>query len=73
MDERTRSNKVVAVVGQKVPWRCIPCGCLAGFSESTTAVTSLAKWICPECGTLNEFEVDFRVPAHRSKTGAPGE
>jgi hypothetical protein len=64
MDAKARSSKVVAVVGEKVPWRCSPCGCQAGFSESLTPVTSVAKWICPECGTLNEFEVDFK-PAVR--------
>ena len=63
MDARTRSKKVVAVVGDKVLWRCIPCGTEAGASESMTAVTSVAKWICPECGTLNEFEVEFRIAA----------
>ena len=63
MDERKRSNKVVAVVGDKVPQRCLPCNYQVGFCESTTAVTSVAKWICPECGTLNEFEIDFRIPS----------
>jgi len=63
MDPKKRSKKVIAVVGDKVPWRCIPCGRQAGFSESTTAVTSVAKWICPECGALNEFEIDFRTTA----------
>jgi hypothetical protein len=62
MNARNRSNKVVAVVGDKVPWNCSSCACRAGSSESATAVTSVAKWICPECGALNEFEVDFKIP-----------
>jgi predicted RNA-binding Zn-ribbon protein involved in translation (DUF1610 family) len=61
MNERNRPGKVVAVVGDKVPRTCVPCGCQLGFSESATAVTSVAKWICPECGTLNEVEIEFRV------------
>jgi len=63
MDARSRSKKVEAVVGEKVPWRCDPCGTEAGNSESRSAVTSVAKWICPNCGTLNEFEVDFKIAA----------
>jgi hypothetical protein len=61
MNERNRPARVVAVVGDKVPRRCVPCGYQLGFSESTTAVTSVAKWICPECGSLNEFEIEFRT------------
>ena len=61
MDERSRSKKVTALVGEMVPQRCRPCGVDAGFVESKTAITSVAKWICPTCGTLNEFEVEFRV------------
>ena len=61
MDARNGSSKVVAVVGEKVPRLCLPCGYQLGFCESTTAVTSVAKWICPECGTLNQFEIEFRI------------
>jgi hypothetical protein len=61
MDERTRSKKIIAVVGEKVARRCAPCGAEAGFLESPTAMTSVAKWICLECGASNEFEVEFRV------------
>jgi len=61
MDERTRSKKIIAVVGEKVPRRCSACGDEAGILESQTAITSVAKWICPKCGTLNEFEVEFRA------------
>jgi len=63
MDARIRSKKVEAVVGETVPWRCDPCGTEAGNSKSLTAVTSVAKWICPNCGTLNEFEVHFKMTA----------
>lgn len=63
MDERTRSKKIVAVVGEKVPWHCSACGDEAGLLESKTAITSVAKWFCPKCGTLNEFEVEFRTAA----------
>jgi hypothetical protein len=61
MDARNRSKKVVALVGEQVPRRCILCGYQLGFSESKTAVTCVAKWICSDCGTLNEFEVEFRI------------
>jgi hypothetical protein len=63
MDAKARSKKVVAVVGERVPWRCGPCGTESGFSESISPVTSVAKWICPKCGAQNEFEVEFRSPA----------
>ena len=63
MDERTRSKKIIAVVGEKIPLQCNACGPEAGFLESQTAMTSVAKWICPKCGTLNEFEVEFRTAA----------
>ena len=63
MDERTRSKKILAVVGQKVAWHCTSCGAEAGFLESKTAITSVAKWICMQCGTENEFEVEFKVAA----------
>jgi transposase-like protein len=63
MDERTRPKKIIAIVGEKISRRCSPCGAEAGFLESKTAITSVAKWICPECGTLNEFEVEFRIAA----------
>ena len=33
MDERTRSKKIVAVVGEKVSRCCVPCGAEAGFLE----------------------------------------
>jgi len=61
VDERNRSKKIFADVGDKVPRRCGPCGAEAGFLESMTATTSVAKWICSKCGALNEFEVEFRI------------
>ena len=63
MDERSRSKKIIAVVGEKILWHCIQCGADAGFLESKTAITSVAKWICLKCGTQNEFEVEFRFAA----------
>ena len=60
MDERPRSKKIIAVVGEKVSRQCTRCGADAGFLESTTAITSVAKWICLKCGAPNEFEVEFR-------------
>ena len=63
MDKRARSKTIIAVVGEMVPRRCLACGAEAGFLESETAMTSVAKWICVKCGTQNEFEVEFRPAA----------
>jgi transcription elongation factor Elf1 len=63
MDAKGQSKKVFANVGDKIPWRCGQCNSEAGFSESVKPVTAVAKWICPNCGTLNEFEVQFKIGA----------
>ena len=53
-------RKVIASVGQKVPRHCSHCGTDTGFVESEAAVHAVAKWICPNCGTLNQFEIEFK-------------
>jgi len=63
MDARHQSKKIQAKVGDKVLWRCSECRAEAGVSESLRPITAVAKWICPGCGTQNEFEIQFRNAA----------
>ena len=64
MDANHQSKKIFAKVGNKVLWRCSQCDGEGGVSESERPVTAVAKWICPKCGTLNQFEIEFRAGAN---------
>jgi hypothetical protein len=56
-------DKKVMSVGQSVLRKCSKCGTAAGLAESTVPATVLQKWICVSCGTLNQFEIEFRKGA----------
>ena len=50
----------VVEVGQKVVRECFKCGTGAGQAESLVPTIVLQKWICVSCGTLNQYEIQFR-------------
>lgn len=60
MVTRIHSKALVVSVGTRVPNHCARCGAESDCSQSDVAVKSVAKWFCPNCGTLNEVEIEFR-------------
>jgi hypothetical protein len=62
MEGNTRgySTKVLILVGQRLLRTCLKCGTGAGLGESMVPAIVLQKWICLSCGTLNQFEIEFR-------------
>lgn len=62
MEGNRRSNpeKMEIFVGQSLVRECFNCGITAGRAESAVPATVMQKWICSSCGTLNQFEIDFR-------------
>ena len=53
-------------------WMCSNCGWIydeaagdpaSGLAAGTRWEDVPEDWICPDCGALNEFEIDFRLPA----------
>jgi ribosomal protein S27AE len=58
---REDSGRITAFVGQSVLRKCSKCGAGAGLAETAAPTTILQKWFCVSCGTLNQFEIDFRA------------
>jgi hypothetical protein len=56
-------DKKVMSVGESLLRKCSQCGTAAGLAESPVPATVLQKWICVSCGTLNQFEIEFRKGA----------
>lgn len=63
MEGSRRSNpeKMDMYVGQSLVRECFSCGMAAGRAESSVPATVIQKWICSSCGTLNQFEIEFRT------------
>jgi len=55
-----KPGKVDAKVGASVVRECDKCGMGAGRAESSVPAAVMQKWICSSCGTLNQFEIEFR-------------
>ncbi len=53
-------GKIEMFVGQTLVRECFSCGMAAGRAESAVPSTVMQKWICSSCGTLNQFEIEFR-------------
>jgi hypothetical protein len=62
MEGNRRSNpgKIELFVGQSLVRECFSCGMAAGRAESAAPATVMQKWICSSCGTLNQFEIEYR-------------